>query len=236
MTRRRVIDYSRLLGFAGRKADERIDFRADGMADRVGAKVGAICLLRGTLVRTPGGDRPVEELAIGDAVVTVSGAAKPIRWIGRQRFRRSEGRAWVTGILPVRLSRGILGTAVPARDLYLSQAHALLLDGKLVPAGSLVNGRTVVLDRSADLSVLDYFNIELEAHDVVLAEGTPVETFLSRDGNREAFDNFVEYERLYGPEEAEPAAYAVRAVAGPRAGRIRSRLRNAFAAVTPRQG
>jgi hypothetical protein len=236
MTGRPKIDYSRLLGFSGRKAGEPVDFRADGMADRVGAKVGTlpVCLLRGTLVRTPEGDRTVESLAIGDAVVTVSGAAKPIRWIGRQRFRRAEGRAWVAGVLPVRLSRGILGNGVPNRDLHLSQAHAVLLDGKLVPAGSLVNGRTIVLDRSADLSVLDYFNIELDAHDVILAEGAPVETFLSRGGNREAFDNFVEYERLYGAEAPEPAAYAVRAVAGTRASRIRSRLRSAFA--TPRNG
>src|SRR5690606_20794955 len=133
----------------------------------------------------------VEDLAIGDRVVTASGEARPVRWIGRQRFRRAGGRAWVARVLPVRIARGALGSAVPARDLYLSQAHSVLLDGKLVPAGRLVNGRTVVLERAADLPVLDYFNLELDAHDVILAEGAPVETFLSRDGNREMFDNFV---------------------------------------------
>jgi hypothetical protein len=206
------------------------------MADRVGAKVGSsseptvVCLLRGTLVRTPEGERPVEELAIGDAVVTASGAAKPIRWIGRQRFRRAGGRAWVAGVLPVRIARGALDGAVPTRDLYVSQAHAILLDGTLVPAGNLLNGRTVVLDPATDLPSLDYFNVELDAHDAILADGAPVETFLSRDGNREAFDNFVEYERLYGREADAPAAYAPRVSARNRA----ERLRNAFAAAMSR--
>jgi hypothetical protein len=238
MSKRPVIDYSRLLGFAGRKTDERIDFRADGMADRVGAKVGGgpICLLRGTLVRTPDGDRPVEDLAIGDGIVTASGEAKAVRWIGRQRFRRAKGRAWVASVLPVRIARGILDGVAPTRDLYVSQAHAILLDGKLVPAGSLVNGRTIVLERAADLATLDYFNVELDAHDVMLAEGAPVETFLSANGNREMFDNFVEYERLYGVEAAAPAAFGPRVPPEGRAERIRARLRNAFAAVTPRQG
>jgi len=238
MTRRPAMDYSKLLGFSGRRAGEAIDFRADGMADRVGAKVGGapICLLRGTLVRTPEGDRPVEDLGIGDGVVTASGETKPVRWIGRQRFRRAKGHAWVARVLPVRIARGILDGAAPARDLYVSQAHAILLDGRLVPAGSLVNGRTVVIERAADIATLDYFNIELDSHDVILAEGAPVETFLSANGNREMFDNFVEYERLYGVEAAVPTAFAPRVPAGGRGERIRSRLRNAFAAVTPRIG
>src|SRR5690606_10030765 len=120
--------------------------------------------------------------------------------------------------------------------LYLSQAHAVLLDGKLMPAGRLVNGRTIVLERAADLAVLDYFNLELDAHDVVLAEGAPVETFLSRDGNREMFDNFIEYERLYGAETVVPAAFAPLVAQGGRAGRIRSRLRGVFPAVAARIG
>jgi Hint domain len=46
---------------------------------------------------------------------------------------------------------------------------------------------------------VEYFHIELETHDVIFAEGTPVETFLVTDG-REKFSNFVEYGRLYGRE------------------------------------
>jgi hypothetical protein len=46
---------------------------------------------------------------------------------------------------------------------------------------------------------IEYFHIELATHDVILAEGAPVETLFVTDG-RERFTNFVEYERLYGRE------------------------------------
>ncbi|MCW5713007.1 MAG: Hint domain-containing protein [Bauldia sp.] len=207
------IDYSQLLGFAGRSPGDRIDFTADELSGRVGAKVAppAICFLRGTMIRTPDGDRPIEDLAIGDLVTTLSGDSRPIRWIGRQRFQRAAGRAWVHDVRPVRFARGGSGRNLPMRDLYLSQAHAVYQGARLVPARRLVNGRAITFDDARDLTVLDYFNVELEAHDVIFAEGLAVETFLSRNGNREAFDNFVEFERLYGPETGEPAAFAPRA-------------------------
>src|SRR5262245_24651161 len=46
---------------------------------------------------------------------------------------------------------------------------------------------------------IEYFHIEPETHEVILAEGAPVETLLLTEG-RESFSNFVEYERLYGPD------------------------------------
>lgn len=195
-----------------------------------------ICLLRGTRIRTPAGDRAAENIAIGDKVVTVSGAARPVKWVGRQHFRHGPGRTvWVQAMTPVRIRASALSEGVPSRDLYVSQRHALFLEGVLMMAGHLVNGDSIALAAPAGIDTLDYYNIELDRHDVIFAEGAMVETFLSRAGNRETFDNFVEYERLYGTEHAEPKAFAPRVGINGRADRFASRIRRALAPVVDRR-
>ena len=159
----------------------------------------AACYRRGTLILTEQGEVPVEDLAIGGRVVTLSGEAKPIKWIGRRAY---DGRFIADNrqVLPIRILAGALGDGVPARDLSLSPAHSLYIDGALVPAEYLVNGATIAQAESADR--LEYFHIELESHDVVFAEGAPAESFVDCN-NRLMFQNGAEFAALY-PEDDRP--------------------------------
>jgi hypothetical protein len=177
------------------------------------------CYCRGTLILTDRGEVPVEELAIGDLVMTVSGEAKPIKWIGMRSY---DGR-FIRGqrdVLPVVITAGALGEGIPARDLWVSPEHALYIDKLLVPAKLLVNGMTIT--QVAAVERLEYFHIELDPHDVIFAEGTPAETYIECD-NRLMFHNAAEYTALY-PETAPCQPYAPRIAEGRAATTIRKRL------------
>ncbi|KQV16437.1 hypothetical protein ASC97_11805 [Rhizobium sp. Root1203] len=168
---------------------------------------GANCLLGGTLIMTPTGEMSIENLRIGDLVDTVSGGPKPIRWIGRQTFRTSRA-SWSDSVMSIRISRNALDDGMPSRDLYVSPGHSLYLDGVLIRANDLVNGRSIERALPAGRETIEYYNILLDSHDVVIAEATPVETFQLRGDDYEKFENFVELERLYPAAKPRMAPFA----------------------------
>jgi hypothetical protein len=160
---------------------------------------GLNCFLRGTRVLSRHGLQRVENLSIGEQIITARGDATPIKWIGRRTFRRGTSSRWPDGVHPIRVARSALADNVPHADLYLSPSHALFIDGVLIPVEHLVNGTSIVPALPEGAKDIEYFHIELETHEVILAEGAPAETLLVTNG-REHFTNFVEYERLYRAE------------------------------------
>ncbi len=161
------------------------------------------CYCPGTLIKTARGEKRVETLEIGDEVITASGTARPIKWIGR----RSYGGRFIQGskeILPVCIKAGALDENVPKRDLWISPHHAMYLDGVLIEAKDLVNGVSIV--QAGRVEKVEYFHVELETHDVIIAEGALSETYLD-DDNRLMFHNAHEYDALYRDVTAAPAHY-----------------------------
>jgi hypothetical protein len=97
------------------------------------------------------------------------------------------------------VSRSAIADNVPHSNLYLSPMQAVLIDDVLIEVKDLVNGTSITRAMPEAMTDIEYFHIELETHEVILAEGAPVETLLVTHG-RESFSNFVEYERLYGQD------------------------------------
>ena len=179
------------------------------------------CYCAGALIKTDRGDRPVEMLAVDDVVVTAFGRLAPIVWVGRRSYagRFLAGRLQLQ---PIRFRVGSLGNGLPRRDLLVSPEHSMFLDDVLVPARHLVNGATII--RECELERVDYFHVELDSHDVLLAEGAPSESFVD-DDSRGIFHNAAEWDRLHPGRVRAPAVFcAPRVESGPQLEAIRRRL------------
>ena len=143
------------------------------------------CFAAGTRIRTPSGETEVEALQSGDTVLTATGAERRVVWVGHRTLDLAR-HPHPELVGPVRIAAGALADGVPARDLVVSPDHALFLDGVLVQAKDLVDGTMIAPDRR--LSHVTYFHVELDQHDVLLAEGAPAESFLDT-GHRGLFEN-----------------------------------------------
>jgi hypothetical protein len=157
----------------------------------------SVCFLEGTQIQLAAGGRAVEDLQEGDLIVTKGGALKPIKWIGRRRINTQRHAASET-LWPIRIAASAIADGVPSRDLFISPDHGIYLDGLLVPAKALVNGRSIVQMRRSHFS---YYHIELAQHAVIYAESLPVESYLDT-GNRRLFEN------AEGPVALHPTAQA----------------------------
>lgn len=144
-----------------------------------------VCLVTGTLVCTTRGDIPVEELRVGDVVVTASSQHRPIRWIGSAELDCTNARD-PSACWPIRIAAGALGPNKPAHDLFVSPAHGIrttVVTDVLIPASALVNGATIV---QAECERVTYWHVELDEHDILVTNGLPTESYIDH-GNRVFF-------------------------------------------------
>ena len=146
-----------------------------------------MCLARDTHVLTDRGEVLVQDLEVGDLVVTPYGSSEcmPVRWVGRQSFA---GTRMVYN-QPVLIRAGALGDGLPHRDVRLSADHSLFVDGHLVTVRLLVNEISIIAETCH--TEIEYYNPEFDQHTVLIAEGMEVETYLDC-GNRFRFDNAKE--------------------------------------------
>ncbi|MGG7644057.1 Hint domain-containing protein [Rhodovulum sp. YNF3179] len=144
---------------------------ADGSLDgQISLANAPVCFVRGTRILTDRGEVAVEHLRPGDRVITLDDGPRPVVWIA-SATRRARGR-----MAPVRIAAGALGNT---RDLWVSPQHRILVRGPdgaegFRPAIHLVDGRAI---RQVAGGTVTYFHLMCARHQVLLAEGTPAESF-----------------------------------------------------------
>lgn len=140
------------------------------------AQMACVSFTRGTRITLATGEQcPVEDLKIGDRVLTRDDGAQEIRWIGSLTMRA------VGEFAPILITAGTLNNA---GDLMVSPDHRLFIYQRrdhigagrselLVRARHLCNGDTVKI---AEGGFVDYFQLLFDAHQIVFAEGISAET------------------------------------------------------------
>ncbi len=162
-------------------------------------EITVACFYPGTRLATAGGGIAVEDITPGTMLRTAAGALLPVRWLGRSEV--STRFADPLRVLPIRIKAGALAEGMPARDLLLSPDHALCLDDILVQAAALVNGTTILRETNVP-ECFTYFHVELDRHELLLAEGAPAESFVDHI-DRMNFANWAEHPNAAPIEEMD---------------------------------
>lgn len=160
-------------------------FDAVDRLDEAAEAGGMICFTPGTMIETPIGPRPVEDLQPGDLVQTRDSGAQEIRWAGHRRMTGARLFA-MPRLRPVRILEGALGTDRPNPELLVSPDHQLLVTGKaaqalfnepevLVKARHLVNGADVIVEPTR--RAVTYHHLLLPRHEILIANGVACDSF-----------------------------------------------------------
>ncbi|NIZ10348.1 Hint domain-containing protein [Pseudooceanicola sp. HF7] len=144
----------------------------------------APCFTPGTLIATPLGEVPVEDLRPGDRVITRDSGLQKILWTGR-RDLAAQDLQLQPQLCPVRIAAGALGHGLPERDLLISPNHRILIRSPGVAEGLheeevLVAAQNYLFrdgfTREAP-SEVGYIHLLFERHEILLSNGAWTESF-----------------------------------------------------------
>jgi hypothetical protein len=140
------------------------------------AEVACVAFTRGTRITLANGlQKPIEELAVGDRVLTRDHGPQDVRWIGQQTVRATGAFA------PIVIKQGALNNE---HDLIVSPNHRIFIYQRrdharagraevLVKAKLLVNGVNVI---QSEGGFVDYFQLLFDSHEIIYAEGIAAES------------------------------------------------------------
>lgn len=154
------------------------------------------CFTPGTLIATPEGERRVEELTVGDRVITRDNGIQTIRWYGRQDLD-SDILEQAAHLQPILIHQGALGNGLPERDMMVSPNHRVLVandktalyfeDREVLVAAKHLVGLDGI--DAVETSSVSYIHFMFDQHEVVLSDGAWTESFQPGDQTLRGLDN-----------------------------------------------
>jgi Ca2+-binding RTX toxin-like protein len=154
------------------------------------------CFTPGTRIATPKGERRVEDLQVGDRVITRDNGIQEIRWLGRRDMKGTE-LLRASHLQPVLIREGALGNGLPERDMMVSPNHRVLVandktslyfdEREVLVAAKHLTGLEGV-DR-IEISSVSYIHFMFDQHEVVLSDGAWTESFQPGDQTLDGLGN-----------------------------------------------
>jgi Ca2+-binding RTX toxin-like protein len=142
------------------------------------------CFTPGCQILTIFGEVAVENLALGDLVMTRDHGYQPVRWIGRRDLGEDD-LCQNPAFNPVRIPKGAFGHDMPERDLLVSPQHRILMHG---PKAEILFGEHEVLISATHLVGMEgisrtfprsvtYIHIMFDEHEIIRSDGAWSESF-----------------------------------------------------------
>jgi hypothetical protein len=135
-----------------------------------------VCFTRGTMIETDCGEKAIEDLIVGDMIVTKDNDLQELRWIGSRKVPAKDRLA------PIMIKAGAMAND---RDLLVSPQHRMVVEGwkpellfgereVLAAAKHLVNNDTIYVQSGG---MVEYFHMLFDTHEIVFANGAASESF-----------------------------------------------------------
>lgn len=154
------------------------------------------CFTPGTMIETLFGPILVEDIQVGQKVLTRDNGYQVVRWVGRRDFTAADLRA-SPSLCPVHIAAGALGDGLPHTDMCVSPQHRMLVGGV---QSELLYGESEVLAAALYLvgqpgitrlapRAISYLHVMFDEHEIVLADGAWTESFQPGDQSVAGMDD-----------------------------------------------
>ena len=154
------------------------------------------CFTPGTTIATAKGERLVEELKVGDRIITRDNGIQEIAWVGHKEMT---GKQLVQNphLKPILIKAGALGNGLPERDMMVSPNHRVLVaseltqlyfeENEVLAAAKHMVGTQGI--HAIDVMSTTYVHFMFERHEVVLSNGAWTESFQPGDYSLKGIGN-----------------------------------------------
>lgn len=136
-----------------------------------------VCFVSGTMIETPDGPVPIEDLRVGDQVLTRDNGQQEVRMI---LVRQLDFTTETEKLKPICFEPNSLGAGCPSRRLCVSPQHRMLVMNEagtelLVPAKSLTDRKGIRVMKGKQR--VTYLHLVFDGHEIIISNGTFTESF-----------------------------------------------------------